>query len=60
MSKLSKNINPRNDKGEPHGYWEYYFFGTLWFRSFYHNGKVVGYEEYYSSNGKSNKNKYHI
>jgi len=45
---MNKNINPRNDKGEPHGYWEYYFGQTLWYKCFYHNGKRHGYCESYS------------
>jgi len=48
---MNKDITPRNDKGEQHGYWEYYYFGqTLWYKCFYHNGKKVGYEEMYDWN----------
>ena len=60
---MSKNIDmkPYNDKGQRHGLWKVYSYkGSLQFQRFYQNSKEVGYEEYYSSNGKSNKNKYHI
>ncbi len=47
----NKDIRPRNNKGERHGYWKvYYFFGGLWYKGNYVNGKEVGYEESYYSN----------
>jgi len=58
MSK-NKDKRPLNDKGEPHGYWEYYFGQTLWYKCFYHNGKEIGYEYYYND-GKLFEKKYHI
>ena len=49
----SKNITPYNDKGEPHGYWEvYYFNGKLMFKGNYLNGKEHGYWERYCDNGQ--------
>jgi antitoxin component YwqK of YwqJK toxin-antitoxin module len=61
----NKSIIPRNKKGERHGLWvRYYGDGTLWYRSFFHNGKRVGYdEEYLSPYGKtckSSKMRYNI
>ena len=47
-----KNITPRNDKGEPHGYWEMYWDESLWYKCFYHNGKRHGYYENYISGTK--------
>jgi len=50
---MSKNITPRNKKGQPHGLWEYYWTnGDLAYKSFYSNDKRVGYGEvYYNNNG---------
>jgi hypothetical protein len=32
----NKNINPRNERGQPHGYWEYYFYnGQLRYKEYY-------------------------
>ena len=48
---MSMDITPENDKGQRHGYWErYYANGNLWYKCFYHNGKEVGYEEWYHWN----------
>jgi len=47
------NITPRNEKGERHGYWEFYYVnGQLWCKGNYLNGKLHGYWEYYYTNGK--------
>jgi antitoxin component YwqK of YwqJK toxin-antitoxin module len=46
-------INLYNDKGEKHGYWEYYYDnGQLWCKGNYINGKEHGYWEVYYSNGQ--------
>jgi len=46
---MNKDIRPRNTKGQAHGYWEIYRYnGDLLFKCVYHNGKLIGYEEYYS------------
>jgi len=56
-----KNITPENNKGQQHGLWElYYNDGELMFKSFYHNGKLVGNEEYYSYNGILSRKRYNI
>ena len=48
----SKDITPRNEKGEKHGYWEtYYFNGNLWYKGHYKNGIREGYWKWYYSNG---------
>jgi len=57
---MSKDIMPVNDKGQRHGYWEWYSWNMeLRFKCFYHNGKHVGYDEY-SIGGELNKKRYHI
>jgi len=59
----NKDITPRNNKGEPHGLWERYYSHSdnLRFKCLYHNGKEIGYEEFYNiSNGESNKKKYYL
>jgi hypothetical protein len=41
-----KEINPRNNKGIPHGYWETYFSNNkLFFKCYYINDVEYGYEE---------------
>jgi len=61
MNVIYKSITPRNDKGQHHGVWEMYWFnGDLLWRCFYHNGKEIGYEEYYSYIGKISKKNYYI
>ena len=43
-----KDITPRNKKALPHGLWEmYYNNGSLYYKGFYDNGKLVGYSESY-------------
>jgi hypothetical protein len=44
---MKEDIKPRNDNGEPHGYWELYLSNELWYKSVHHNSKETGYEEYY-------------
>jgi len=56
----NKNIRQYNDKGEQHGYWEVYFAGDLRYKCFYHNDKLVGYEEYYWYNAKLTFKRYNI
>jgi len=57
---MSKDIRPRNNKEQRHGYWERYnSFGFLCYKCFFHNDKEVGYEEYYF-NGKLTEKKYYI
>ena len=53
-----KNITPRNDKGKKHGYWESYRTnGSVYYKCFFNNGKVVGYSEFYWMNGNELTNK---
>jgi hypothetical protein len=40
---MSKNITPRNNKNQRHGYREKYWDESLWYMCFYVNGKEVGY-----------------
>ena len=44
---MDKNITPRNEKYQRHGYWERYWGYSLWFKRYYINDKENGYEEYY-------------
>ena len=46
---MNKSIRPLNDKGNPHGYWEEYLGGELWYKAFLVNGEYKGYEEFYYS-----------
>jgi hypothetical protein len=55
-----KGIEPYNDKHQRHGYWEMYWANELWYKRFYHNGKEIGYEEFYWYNGKLEEKKYYI
>jgi len=57
---MSMDITPENDKGEQHGLWEYYYKGKLMNKAFYHNGKLVGYEEEYWSDGQLQEKRYYI
>ena len=58
---ISKDITPRNEKGELHGCWEsYYSNGQLHFKGNYINGKLHGYSESYYSNGKLKSKIYYI
>ena len=42
----NKDITPLNENGEPHGYWEvYYYYGNLDYKGTYVNGKKHGYWE---------------
>ena len=54
MEKQAMNlINLYNEKGEKHGYWEYYFDnGQLHYKGSYSNGKQHGYWETYFGNGQ--------
>jgi len=55
----NKDIEPRNTKGKPHGYWERYFSsGQPQYKCVFHNGKEIGYEEFYHYDGKLNKRYY--
>jgi len=57
-----KNIRPRNNKGQRHGYCETYWGGKIAYKCFYQNGKKVGYSEFspYTGTGNVTKKTYHI
>jgi hypothetical protein len=47
---ITQNIAPKNDKGEFHGYHEWYNIdGRLSFRCIYKNGLEVGYSEWHNT-----------
>ena len=57
----TKDITPRNEKGERHGYWESYFDnGQLWYKGNYVNGNKHGYWERYYRNGELESKIYYI
>jgi len=55
-----KSITPYNNKNQRHGYWERYWDDILWYKCFFHNGKIVGYEESYSYDGNIAKKRYYL
>jgi len=62
---MNKDITPRNNKEQKHGYWEVYWAsGDLAYKGFFQNGKKVGYNEqhqyYWYTDGKIRHKKYHI
>lgn len=54
---MNKTITPRNDKSQPHGYWDVYWTGTPWHKHYYINGRRLGYAEWYSPNSGNIKKK---
>jgi len=58
---MKKDIEPENNKGEAHGLWKIYSCsgGELIYKCSYHNGKPLGYEEYYF-NGKLIEKNYYL
>jgi hypothetical protein len=44
---MNKNIQSFNDKDQRHGIWDKYWndTGDLWYKAFFVNDKVSGYEE---------------
>ena len=57
-----KNIEPRNENGQAHGYCEWYNNnGSVAYKGFYNHGKPVGYEEWYLlDNNELSYKIYHI
>lgn len=50
---MNKDIKPRNDKEQAHGYWEVYWSNGLpYLKCTFHNGNRIGYCEDYSLSGK--------
>ena len=57
----TKNITSYNEKGEKHGYWEYYWSnGQLDSKGNYVNGQRHGYWESYNYNGQLKSKTYYI
>jgi len=57
---MNKDLRPRNDKNQPHGYWVvYYANGKIWYNCVYVNGKENGFEECYSF-GKITEKRYYL
>jgi antitoxin component YwqK of YwqJK toxin-antitoxin module len=57
----NKNIKPRNENNQPHGYFEYYYDnGELYYKGNYVNGIRHGYWEGYNYNGELENKTYHI
>jgi len=58
---MKEDIEPRNDNGQPHGYWEQYRpNGKLWYKCVFINGKQNGFEEYYWTDGKLSEKRYYL
>ena len=57
-----KDIEPFNQKGQPHGYWESYWSnGSRMIKCFYYNGKPVGYtEDYWNGDNELTNKTYDI
>jgi len=56
---MNKNITPKNDKGQRHGYWQMYWDGELSYKCVFFNDKEIGFEEWYGFGGiLSDKNYY--
>jgi len=56
---MNKNIRPKNNKNQRHGYWEYYLNSdNLWYKCVFINGKEIGFEEQYWGGKISTKNYY--
>ncbi len=47
-----KNIINENNKGQFHGYQEFYFVGNIWVKCFYNNNIIVDYSECCSFTGE--------
>jgi len=48
MIEKDTHIQPRNEKDEAHGYWEWYFHnGDVCYKAYYINGVESDYKEYY-------------
>ena len=61
--KKTKDITPLNNKHQRHGLWKTYDYdGQLLYKCFYHNDKLVGYEEcfYYNGDGKLREKTYFL
>jgi hypothetical protein len=53
------NLEPRNQKGEHHGYWDVQWFDGGWYKGYYINDVEFGfYEIDWRNNGKIDKRYY--
>ena len=54
--------NSRNKKGNVHGYWEVYWDCELWYKCFFIDGELIGYDECYKkiSSPKKISIKFHL
>jgi len=58
---MNKDLRPRNDKNQPHGYWVvYYANGKIWYKCVYINGKKIGFAEWYHFDGIIYNKTYHL
>jgi len=58
---MKKNKEPRNAKGQRHGYWEYYVnTGKLCYKCVFINGKLNGFSELYNIDGKLTEKTYYL
>jgi len=59
---MTKDQRPKNDKGQAHGYWEYYYNNNqLAFKCVYINGERNGFEEFYTLwEGKLREKTYYL
>ena len=58
---MNKNISPRNDKRQQHGYWEYYYInGKLMYKCVFINGDHNGFAEEYNYSNKKLFTKYYF
>ena len=44
---MNKNIFPKNQKGQVHGYAEYYYNNKISYRTIYKNGENISYSEWH-------------
>jgi len=44
---MNKNIFPKNQKGQLHGYAEYYYKNKISYRTIYKNGENISYSEWH-------------
>ena len=57
----NKDITPKNELGQAHGYWEeYYNNGQLMYKGNYVDDNRHGYWEWYSYNGQLKSKQYYI
>ena len=58
---MNKDITPKNEKNQRHGYWEYYWFtSNLMYKCVYYNGKENGFEELCYYEGKLKIKTYYL